>query len=569
MSTVRSSRGGAVSGWLLLLLAAAYFLLPLLALARFSFQRVPVALLGWHNLFDNWTLDGLLDALHDPGFGPALWLSVRLAIGAIILTLGLLLPTALWVHLRAPTARGLVEVLSVLPYVVPPIALVVGVTGAFRDLAPWFIRSDLSLIPFYTLLAMPFTYRALDAGISRRSTCARSSTRPRSLGAGWTTTMFRVLVPNLASALISSAFLTATVVLGEFTIASLLLKETLPTVQPADLPARGAGWLRPRPAAAARVHALAGSDHAAHPPSQQHGGDGDGARRSGGVAVASTLEFHGIRKTFGSTVALESFDLALEPGELVCLLGPSGCGKTTALRVAAGFEQPDAGRVEIGGADVVRVPAHKRNIGMVFQSYSLFPNLDVRSNVAFGLRVRRVSSTERDRRVGEALERVHLSAMAKRYPHQLSGGQQQRVALARALVVEPAVLLLDEPLSALDAKVRVGLREEIRRLQLQLGMTTLFVTHDQEEALSMADRIGVMSNGQLEQTGTPREVYAEPANPFVARFVGRINELPGQVDGSAIAVAGVRIDVPPPARRGERQRRHADVAPRGRAGSCR
>jgi len=262
--------------------------------------------------------------------------------------------------------------------------------------------------------------------------------------------------------------------------------------------------------------------------------------------VASTLEFHGIRKTFGSTVALESFDLTLEPGELVCLLGPSGCGKTTALRVAAGFEQPDAGRVEIGGADVVRVPAHKRNIGMVFQSYSLFPNLDVRSNVAFGLRVRRVSGTERDRRVGEALERVHLSAMAKRYPHQLSGGQQQRVALARALVVEPAVLLLDEPLSALDAKVRVGLREEIRRLQLQLGMTTLFVTHDQEEALSMADRIGVMSNGLLEQTGTPREVYAEPANPFVARFVGRINELPGHVDGSAIAVAGVRIDAPPP-----------------------
>ncbi len=263
--------------------------------------------------------------------------------------------------------------------------------------------------------------------------------------------------------------------------------------------------------------------------------------------MAATLEFHAVRKTFGSTVALESFDLALEPGELVSLLGPSGCGKTTALRVAAGFEQPDAGRVVIGGADVVRVPAHKRNIGMVFQSYSLFPNLDVASNVAFGLRVRRVSGDERDRRVGEALERVHLGAMAKRYPHQLSGGQQQRVALARALVVEPAVLLLDEPLSALDAKVRVGLREEIRRLQLQLGMTTLFVTHDQEEALSISDRIGVMSDGRLEQLGTPRAVYAEPANAFVARFVGRLNELPGQVDGSAIEVAGVRIEVAPPA----------------------
>ena len=248
--------------------------------------------------------------------------------------------------------------------------------------------------------------------------------------------------------------------------------------------------------------------------------------------------------------------------------------------MAAGFEQPDAGRVAIGGADVVRVPAHKRNIGMVFQSYSLFPNLDVRSNVAFGLRVRRVSGAERDRRVGEALERVHLSAMAKRYPHQLSGGQQQRVALARALVVEPAVLLLDEPLSALDAKVRVGLREEIRRLQLQLGMTTLFVTHDQEEALSISDRIGVMSNGRLEQSGTPRAVYAEPANAFVARFVGRLNELPGRVDGSAVEVAGVRVEATVPvgltngsdvtlmfapggraSARGEQRRRHPGALP--------
>jgi len=262
--------------------------------------------------------------------------------------------------------------------------------------------------------------------------------------------------------------------------------------------------------------------------------------------MASTLEYQGIRKTFGGAAALESFDLAMEPGELVSLLGPSGCGKTTALRIAAGFERPDLGAVTIDGRDMIGTPAHKRNMGMVFQSYSLFPNLDVSANVAFGLRVRSVSKAEQQRRVGEALERVHLSAMAARYPHQLSGGQQQRVALARALVFEPAVLLLDEPLSALDAKVRVNLREEIRRLQLQLGMTTLFVTHDQEEALSISDRIGVMSNGRIEQLGTPREVYSDPTTPFVARFVGRINEFPGEVGADGVSVAGVTVGVPAP-----------------------
>ena len=262
--------------------------------------------------------------------------------------------------------------------------------------------------------------------------------------------------------------------------------------------------------------------------------------------MASTLTYQAIRKTFAGQAAIELFDLAMEPGELVSLLGPSGCGKTTALRIAAGFEQPDSGAILVDGRNVVGTPPHRRNMGMVFQSYSLFPNLDVRGNVAFGLRVRRVSKAEQQRRVGEALERVHLAHFANRYPHQLSGGQQQRVALARALVFEPAVLLLDEPLSALDAKVRVNLREEIRRLQLQLGMTTLFVTHDQEEALSISDRMGVMSNGRLEQLGTPRDVYANPATAFVARFVGRINELPAEVTADGITVAGVRIGVAAP-----------------------
>ena len=253
----------------------------------------------------------------------------------------------------------------------------------------------------------------------------------------------------------------------------------------------------------------------------------------------TTLTFHGIRKTFGPTVALENLDLEVHDGELISLLGPSGCGKTTALRIAAGFEIADSGAVQVGGTDITRSPAHRRNMGMVFQSYSLFPNLTVANNVDFGLRTRKIDKTERRRRVADMLDLVQLTSMANRYPHQLSGGQQQRVALARALAVQPEVLLLDEPLSALDAKVRLTLRDEIRRIQTELRITTLFVTHDQEEALGISDRIGVMSNGRLEQLGTPTEVYRTPANPFVARFVGTMNEIPATVAGPGAAqVAG-------------------------------
>ncbi len=250
----------------------------------------------------------------------------------------------------------------------------------------------------------------------------------------------------------------------------------------------------------------------------------------------TSISFTGIRKTFGATVALESLDLDLQPGELVSLLGPSGCGKTTALRIAAGFEVPDAGIVSLSHRDITRTPAHQRNMGMVFQSYSLFPNLTVAQNIEFGLRNRKIEKAKRLTRVGEMLELVQLDDLGKRYPHQLSGGQQQRVALARALAVQPEVLLLDEPLSALDAKVRSTLRDEIRRIQTELKTTTLFVTHDQEEALAISDRIGVMSNGQLEQLGTPEDIYLRPASPFVARFVGSINEFPNSNDSGKILV---------------------------------
>jgi putative spermidine/putrescine transport system ATP-binding protein len=264
------------------------------------------------------------------------------------------------------------------------------------------------------------------------------------------------------------------------------------------------------------------------------------ADRGAGAPVA----LRAISRSFGAVRALDGLSLNIAPGEFVALLGPSGCGKTTALRIVAGFEQADAGSVTVDGKDVSPVPAAKRDMGMVFQSYSLFPNMTALDNVGFGLRMRKHRSASRNKRAAELLEMVGLSPQAKQYPHQLSGGQQQRVALARALAIEPRVLLLDEPLSALDAKVRLQLREQIRSLQQRLGTTTLFVTHDQEEALSMADRVGVMREGRLEQVDAPADLYARPATAFVAEFVGTMNRIPGEYEGlDEVTVLGTSVPV--------------------------
>ena len=260
----------------------------------------------------------------------------------------------------------------------------------------------------------------------------------------------------------------------------------------------------------------------------------------------SELVLTSLRKTYGPTVAVDDVSLTVREGELVALLGPSGCGKTTTLRMVAGFIEPTAGRILIGGRDVTALPPHRRDTGMVFQSYALFPHMTVAQNVAFGLEMRKVARAEAAQRVADALALVRLGHLGERYPRQLSGGQQQRVALARALVVNPGVFLLDEPLSNLDAKLRLEVRVEIRELQRRLGLTTVFVTHDQEEALTLADRLVVMANGVVQQVGTPEELYESPANLFVAGFIGRSNVLHGRVTepGRFESQGGLALAVP-------------------------
>ena len=259
--------------------------------------------------------------------------------------------------------------------------------------------------------------------------------------------------------------------------------------------------------------------------------------RDTGLAV-QLIDMH---RAYGPVRALDGLSIDIAPGELVALLGPSGCGKTTALRALGGLDDLDSGKILVDGKDITHLPSNKRDMGVVFQAYSLFPNMTSRDNVAYGLRLRGVGANERRKRAEEMLELVGLGTQAGRYPHQMSGGQQQRVALARALAIEPKVLLLDEPLSALDAKVRRQLREEIRRIQIMVGTTTLFVTHDQEEALALGDRIGVMSAGRLEQIASPTELYDRPRTRFVAEFVGLTNQIAGTAQGDRVELLGTSL----------------------------
>ncbi|HEY6695950.1 MAG TPA: ATP-binding cassette domain-containing protein, partial [Solirubrobacteraceae bacterium] len=278
--------------------------------------------------------------------------------------------------------------------------------------------------------------------------------------------------------------------------------------------------------------------------------------------MSDAVRFEGVTKRFGAATAVQELTLTVGEGEFFSLLGPSGCGKTTTLRMVAGFEQPTEGRIFLDGDPVAGVPPYKRNVNTVFQSYALFDHLDVRSNVAFGLKRRKVPEPEIAHRVAAALELVQLRGREKSHPHELSGGQRQRVALARALVNRPAVLLLDEPLGALDLKLRRQMQVELKAIQREVGITFLYVTHDQEEALAMSDRIAVMDHGVVEQCGTPEEVYERPAKPFVAGFIGISNLMEGTVEGGDVRLAnGALVPARVPADCGDGAAVHLSVRP--------
>ena len=451
-----------------------------------------------------------------------------------VITLVLMVPTTVYVHLRLPRLRRLMEAITILPIVIPPVVLIVGVL----EVAPGFLKGTPYLLGAGVRRSWPCrspTGRSTPG--CGRWTCKTLVDASSSLGAGWPTTLWRVILPNLRTALLSATVLTVALVLGEFTMASLDLYQTFPvwivnfdqTSGPVSVAAsllalfvtwiflhadrdtrepggRGGAAAARSPcspwcsATSGQADGRVGDDDRTPPASAADRRPRRRARPAGGAPVS----LPDLSRAFGAVRALDRLSLEIAPGELVALLGPSGCGKTTALRILAGFETADSGSVTVDGKDISPVPAAKRDMGMVFQSYSLFPNMTALDNVGFGLRMRKHGRRpSASRRAGELLDMVGLAAQARQYPHQLSGGQQQRVALARALAIEPRVLLLDEPLSALDAKVRLQLREQIRAVQQRLGTTTLFVTHDQEEALSMADRVGVMRDGRLEQIAVP------------------------------------------------------------------
>lgn len=593
------ARKQSIIKFVILFVTLAFLFVPLLAMLIFTLR---------HPLSGRWSAAPWIAIFTGNGESlgadlTVLWqgIGTSLALSAVtvVIMLVLLVPTMVIVHIRSKVLERAIEWVATLPLTIPAIVLVVGLGPIYR----WLSADVLSTNPIwlcfaYVILVMPFAFRAIAVGLNSIDvkTLVEAS---RSLGASWPKVFFKVIIPNLWQSILSASFISIAVVLGEYTVASLLGRMNLQVVlyqlgqsnsqistamsllallfgavllvaldlisdamrksrKVSNLMNSNSIFTRRHAGAdaAASVSAPATTSAAAEdafkndPTATLEGVRGkdvtkaakallkDSVKRGGG-----SIQMRDVVKIYpGSTVhALDDFNLDIKPGEMVVLLGGSGCGKSTALRSLAGLEDIQGGRIMVGGQDVTGVPVNKREMAMVFQAYSLFPHMTALENVEFGLEVRGMGKAERRKIAMEQLELVGLADQAKKYTQQMSGGQQQRVALARALAVKPRVLLLDEPLSALDAKVRVQLRDQIRRIQLTTGTTTVFVTHDQEEALAVADRIGVMNKGKIEQIAAPQNLYQRPATEYVATFIGLTNRLPGASNGDEAVVFGQRV----------------------------
>jgi putative spermidine/putrescine transport system ATP-binding protein len=526
-----ASRSGFVICFLITLLLAGFIVLPLLVVTLGSF--INPALLGLSSDLWSGSAQKVLDfSAFDyifQNYGEWALFSLGLALTCVAVCLLVAVPAS-YVLVRYRFAGSqLIEELVSLPLSLPGITLSMALLACYGEL-----RGPLLVLAGHLLYTIPFMVRVVTSTL-RSFDLSRLEAAAQSLGASFWQRLFFVVLPSLRHAMMTGALLVFAVSWGEFNV-SFLLNRGRPQTFPAvlyDTYTNQSIQIFER-----RHHHL--SRHRDPRPHRHPVAGGEGRGRRGAGSMNISLEAQGLRKEYGAVTAVHNFSHAFAAGKITALLGPSGSGKSTTLSMIAGLIRPDSGCVRLGGRDITSLPAERRDFGLVFQDYALFPHLTVAENVEFGLRVRGVEKQQRRRQALEALDRVQIGHLANRRVHQVSGGERQRTALARALVINPAVLLLDEPLSALDAKLRESLRSQLGALLRELAITTIFVTHDQVEAMSLADQMIVMQAGRIEQTGSPYELYSRPATPFVATFLGSANLLDAEC-GDANGVKRLRL----------------------------
>ncbi len=491
----------------------------------------------------------------------ALRMSLWVAALTAVVTTVLAIPASIALVRRRFFAKGLVSGVMLAPLVIPLVVLGTALLILFNTIGMPF--SGLTIAIGHIVIALPFAILTLVPRLERIPASLEEASRD--LGAGWFTTFRQITWPLMLPAIFSAFLLSFVISFDEVVVASFVAGDqvTFPVYLYSQLrlPRR-----LPQVIAVAVVIlcisaiVVIASEVLRKVTDRRLEAEHDRDRRGGGVGGVSetgvAISIQGVRKSFGDVHAVDGISLDIAEGEFITLLGPSGCGKTTTMRMVAGFEEPDEGRILLRGDDVVGVPPNKREVNMCFQHYALFPHMNVERNIEYGLQLKKVPKDDRRSIVAEMLEIVGLAGLQQRKPGQLSGGQQQRVALARALVNQPAALLLDEPLGALDVKLRKQMQLELKRIQHELKTTFVYVTHDQDEALSMSDRIAVMNQGVIEQLGEPREVYEQPATPFVADFVGVLNAMDVRVDEVSGEDLVMKVNERDRSRRAGRSDRH-------------